>query len=259
MKKTLLFLTFAFLIAFASAQSTSGCIPDPQYSSPGIYPDTAIGLAPGYVGQNYIQNITIITPLDTSVEILPGQTVAVTIDSIVLTSVMGLPAGFDYACDPPTCQFIGGSTKCAELYSTIAPDASLIGVHDIIFETSSYASNVPFIGTYVQEDVIDYYYIEIFPATSTINQFNNTTFELKGVYPNPSVNQAKIQFVSGAPEEVVFKIYNLLGEEIESQLISSSRGVNTIYVNTSLYPEGVYLYSINNGKQLLTKRMVVQN
>ncbi len=258
MKKTLLFLTFAFVIAFASAQSSSGCSPDPQYTSAGIYPDTATGLAAGYVGQNYIQNITIITPLDTSIDVL-GQTVGVTIDSIVLTSVIGLPSGFDYTCDPPNCQFPGGSTKCAELYSTTAPDASLIGVHDIVFETSSYASNVPFVGTYVQDDVIDYYYIEIFAATSTINQFDNTTFELKGVYPNPSVNQAKIQFVSGAPADMVFKMYNLLGEEIESQIISSSIGVNTIYVNTSSYADGVYLYSINNGHQLLTKRMVVKN
>ena len=258
MKKTLFFLIFAFVIVFASAQSTTGCIADPQYTSPGIYPDTAIGLSAGYVGQNYIQNITIITPLDTSVDIV-GQSVPVTIDSIVLTSVDGLPTGFEYACDPPNCQFPGGSTKCAELYSTVAPDASLIGVHNITFETSSYASNVPFVGTYVQDDVIDYYYIEIFAATSTIYQFDNMTFELKEVYPNPSVNQAKIQFVVGTPGDVVFKIYNLLGEEIESQIITTSRGVNTIQLNTLSYAEGVYLYSVNNGNQLLTKRMVVKN
>ena len=129
---------------------------------------------------------------------------------------------------------------------------------NIIFETTSYASNVPFIGTMTQDDIIDSYYIEISAATSTINQFDNTTFELQAVYPNPVMNQAKVQFISGLNADIVFKIYNLLGEEIESQLISSSRGVNTVNLNTSSYSEGIYLYSINNGNKVLTKRMVVK-
>ncbi len=254
MKKTLLFLTFAVAVVFASAQ----CTPDPQYTAPGIYPDTAVGLAPAYVGVQYNENITIITPTDTTVDIL-GQMVGVTIDSINLTSVLGLPNGFEYACDPPSCGFPGGTIKCAELYSIIPPDASQIGTHNIIFETTSYASNVPFVGVYQQDDVIDYYYIEILGATSTINKFDNTTFELKGVFPNPAVNNAKIQFISGTPEAVTFKVYNLLGEEVDSQIIHSQRGVNTINVNTTSYSKGMYLYSINNGSEILTKRMIVKN
>ena len=135
----------------------------------------------------------------------------------------------------------------------------MMTLYNIIFETTSYASDVPFIGFFTQDDVIDYYYIEVFGVNSTINHFNNTTFELKSVYPNPITNQAKFQFVSGIPETIVFNIYNLLGEEIESKLICSSRGVNTISVNTALYPKGMYLYSISNGNKLLTKRMLVNN
>jgi hypothetical protein len=256
MKKTVLVLTF--ICAVLLAYSQNGCAPDPQFTAAGIYPDSVTGLLPGYVGNVYNQNITIITPSDTTVDVL-GQSANVTIDNIDLTSVTGLPSSFSYACDPPSCSFPGGSIKCAELYSA-APTLSEIGLHQIIFETTTYASNVPFIGTMTQDDMIDYYYIEIFDSpTSTINQFDNTTFELKGAYPNPIINQAKIQFVSGIPADLVFKIYNLLGEEIESQLIFSSRGVNTIYVNTSSYAEGLYLYSINNGNEVLTKRMVVKN
>jgi hypothetical protein len=254
MKKLLLLLAFVFAVNFANAQ----CIPDPQFTAAGIYPDTTIGLADAYVGQSYSQDITVITPTDTVVEVL-GQMLSVTIDSIKLTSVSGLPIGFLYSCNPPSCGFPGGTSKCAELYSTINPSASDIGVYDIIFETTSYASNVPFLGTITQDDIIDYYYIEISPATSTINQFDNTTFELKEAYPNPAINETKVQFISGNSENIVFKIYNLLGEEIESQLIFSSIGVNTINLNFSSYSEGIYLYSINNGYQLLTKRLVVNN
>ena len=254
MKKPLFILIFVFGAIYANGQ----CTPDPQFVAAGIYPDTATGLDPAYVGQSYNQNITIITPTDTVVDVL-GNMVQVTIDSISLTSVLGLPSGFAYSCDPPSCGFPGGTIKCAELYSTINPTSSDIGVYNIVFETTSYASDVPFIGFFTQDDVIDYYYIEIGAATSTINAFDNNTFELKSVYPNPIIDQARFQFISGDFGSNVFKIYNLLGEEMESRVVYSNIGVNSIHVNTSSYPEGIYLYSINNGYQVLTKRMVVSN
>jgi len=257
MKKTLLTLTFIFAVFFANAQ----CTPDPAFTEAGIYPDTSTGLDPAYVGQFYSQNITIITPTDTVVDTgIPGiGTVGVTIDSINLTSATGLPYGFDYSCDPPNCSFAGGSTACAELFSTINPHDSLIGSHNIIFTTTAYASDVPLLGTITQDDVIDYYYIDILLPSATINHFENTTFELKSVYPNPVMGQAKIQFVLGNSENIIFKVYNLLGEEMESQVISSFRGVNTIDLNTSSYSQGIYLYSITSGSKVLTKRMAVKN
>lgn len=253
MRKVLLILSFIISAAIASAQ----CTPDPQFTSAGIYPDSATGLAAAYVGQLYNQNITIITPTDTTVEYL-GQIINVTIDNIDLTNVAGLPASFSYTCDPPNCSFPGGTVKCAELYSA-APASSEIGLHQIIFETTSYVSNVPFIGTTTQDDVIDYYYLEVSAPTSTINQFNNNTFELKAAYPNPVKEQAKIQFISGESADILFNVYSLLGEKLETQFISSSRGVNTINLNTSSYSKGIYLYSINNGNKILTQRMVVQD
>jgi len=253
MKKTLLTLSLAMATIFASAQ----CTPDSQFSAPGIYPDSAAGLANAYVGQNYSQNITIITPLDTSVASLGGITV--TIDSINLTSVLGLPPNFAYTCDPPSCSFPGGTIKCAELYSTINPTTSDIGLYNITFETKTYVI-APIVGAITQDDVIDYYYIEILDnTTSVINPFSSLTFELKGVFPNPVVNNAKIQFISGTSEAVIFKVYNLLGEEVDLQIIHSQRGVNTINLNTTSYSEGMYLYSINNGKEVLTKRMIIKN
>ena len=252
MKNFLLLFLFLLGAIFTNAQ----CIPDPQYTAAGIYPDTSTGLATAYVGQSYSQNITVITPTDTVVDVL-GNPVQVTIDSISLMSVSGLPPNFSYSCNPPSCGFPGGTVKCAELYSTVNPTSSDIGVYDIIFETTAYASNVPLIGTITQDDVIDYYYIEISDVTAVLNVLDFNDFELKDIYPNPINNQAKVQFVSGLEGEILFSVYNLLGEEIESRLILCSRGVNTIYLETSSYSDGIYLYSISNGNQLQTKNMVV--
>jgi len=253
MKKTLLTLSLAITSVFASAQ----CAPDPQFSAPGIYPDSATGLSAAYVGQAYNEVITIISPLDTTV-LYNGIPLAVTVQTIELTSVTGLPASFTYDCASSNCVFIGGSTSCAVL-SSPSPSPTEVGSHQIIMSTTTTVDagiGIPI----TQDDVIDYYYIDVLNGTtSTLNQFDNSTFSLKDIYPNPVINTAKIQYISGLTNLVEFNIYNLLGEEVESRVISSSRGVNTINVNTTSYSEGIYLYTINNGSQILTKRMIVKN
>ena len=253
MKKTLLLLTFTVAVFFANAQ----CNPDPQFTVAGVYPDSASGLSPAYVGQLYNQNITIITPSDTSVE-LGGLDIIVTVDNIDLTNVAGLPNSFSYTCDPPSCSFSGGTIACAELYSS-GPTSSEIGLHQIIFETTAFVSDVPLIGTTTQDDVIDYYYLNITSASSTINQFNDFSFELKDVFPNPVNNYAKIQFISGISNDIFFTVFNHLGEKIEERNIAAIRGVNDIKISTNDYANGMYLYSINNGVQILSKRMIVAN
>ena len=47
MKKILLTLTLALAFVGANAQ----CNPDPQFTVSGVYPDSASGISPAYVGQ----------------------------------------------------------------------------------------------------------------------------------------------------------------------------------------------------------------
>ncbi|MAW21665.1 MAG: hypothetical protein CMD16_04660 [Flavobacteriales bacterium] len=257
MKKILLSLTFTVALVFANAQ----CTPDPQFTAAGIYPDSATGLSPAYVGQSYSEVITVITPLDTNT-IYNGTLIDVTVSTITLASLTGLPSNFTYACDPPSCSFPGGTTSCAVLTSTSNPTMADVGSYQLMMttETDGMGTVGPVtIPLPTQTDVIDYYYLDIVDmVNSTINQFDNTTFELKGVYPNPVTDQAKIQFVLGTSGLTILKVYNLLGKEIKSIIMDSNRGVNTININTSSYSDGMYLYSINNGTQVLTNRMVIK-
>ena len=64
-----------YLLIFALVRNVSLT----QFTAPGIYPDTALGLDDAIVGQPYNQVITIITPLDTSVE-YNGIPIPVTIE-----------------------------------------------------------------------------------------------------------------------------------------------------------------------------------
>jgi len=248
------FLTLTLAFAFVGAQAQ--CTPDPQFTIAGIYPDSATGLPNAMVGQAYNEVITIISPVDTSTVIL-GQTISVTIQTIELTSVTGLPPSFSYDCATTNCIFAGGSTSCAVLTSA-GPTSAEIGSHQVIMNTTT-TVDAGLFGIQTQNDVVDYYYINVSNATSVINQFNEFTFELKDIFPNPLNSNSKIQFISGISADVVFTVYNNLGKKIEERNIAASRGVNNIEISAKDYANGMYLYSINNGIQVVSKRMIIEN
>ena len=224
MKKFLLTLTLAIAFIGANAQ----CTPDAQFILPGIYPDSATGLSSAIVGQSYDEVITIISPTDTSVVIF-GQSIPVTVQTIELISVTGLPASFSYDCETANCTFSGGSTSCAVLTSS-SPTVAEVGLHQIIMNTIT-TVDAGMLGIQSQEDVIDYYYINVTNSTSVVNQFNDFTFELKDIFPNPVNSNAKIQFISGNSADVVFTVFNYLGEKIEERNILANRGVNDIEIS----------------------------
>ena len=118
-------------------------------------------LPEAFVGQPYLAQIDVLTPLDTSVS-LSGLNVNVTIDNIELTSVTGLPNNFNYSCNPPSCIFPGGTYACAQLFSTSDPTSADIGYYPITMTTSTLAINIPLIGSLTQVDTVDYYYIDIY-------------------------------------------------------------------------------------------------
>ena len=248
------FLTLTLAFAFVGAQAQ--CTPDPQFTIAGIYPDSATGLPNAMVGQAYNEVITIISPVDTSTVIF-GQTVSVTIQTIELTSVTGLPPSFSYDCATTNCIFAGGSSSCAVLTSA-GPTSAEIGSHQVIMNTTT-TVDAGLFGIQTQNDVVDYYYINVSNATSVINQFNDFTFELKDIFPNPLNSNAKIQFISGISADVVFTVYNNLGEKIEERNIAASRGVNNVEISANDYANGMYLYSISNGIQIVSKRMIIAN
>jgi hypothetical protein len=82
---------------------------------------------------------------------------------------------------------------------------------------------------------------------------------LKDIYPNPVNNNAKIQFISGSSADIIFTVFNHLGKKIEERNIAATRGVNDIEISANDYDNGMYLYSINNGIQIVSKRMIVAN
>ena len=102
------------LIAFTTTYSWAQCSPDPNATgiiSPS--PDSLDGTILEE-GIYFEDTITINVPADTTVPTLG----VVTIDSINVTNISGLPIGMTYACQNATCSTPGGAQGCVALYGT---------------------------------------------------------------------------------------------------------------------------------------------
>lgn len=231
MKKLLLLLAFAFVGAMsANAQ----CTPDPQYTTPGIYPDSATGMAPACVGQAYSQLITNVVPQDTCVVIIPGfpcQTV--TIDSIVIIDFQGLPASMTYACSSSlgtNCSFPGGEAGCAIITGT--PTVGEIGTHPLTITVSVYAGGLS------QQEVIDWYFIEVNDCNPT--GISENALAGLALYPNPAENMITIE---GVNSDVV-TITDLNGKTL---MVVETNNSNKVEINISTLDNGIYIANTNNG------------
>ena len=252
MKKLLLTITTILLTNISYSQ----CSPDLTITSPGIYPDEITNLPEAFVGQPYLAQIDVLTPLDTSVS-LSGLNVNVTIDNIELTSVTGLPNNFNYSCNPPSCIFPGGTYACAQLFSTSDPTSADIGYYPITMTTSTLAINIPLIGSLTQVDTVDYYYIDISNTASTMQPINPFTFEVKDVYPNPASSKANFQFVIGKNEIVDFFIINSLGQTVTYKQLQSNFGVNKFELDLSYLSSGLYTYILKTYDRQISKKILI--
>lgn len=253
MKKITLITISIFITAFSYGQ----CVPNTNYTSQGIYPDTVDNLPKATVGLAYSEDITVVTPADTSLQIIGPIPVTVDIDSIVLTAVTGLPSGFDYECDPPSCGFPGGTIKCARLFSISGPVSDPVGNYPITFECIAYA-DVPLYGgssvTYVEGG----YRLEILPGgISGIYNSEVSSFVIEEAFPNPVDDNFNISFSTKKSTDILFEIYNMLGKLIYQRKVNTLAGSNQIFVNTSEFPEGMYTYFLNDGNSILNRRLLV--
>lgn len=249
MKKFLLGL---LLIVAGIGQVSAQCTPDPQYTSPGIYPDSATGLPAAYVNQMYDETVTAVVPEDTCVVIVFPPCQDVTIDSILVDQVNGLPPGFTYECVQPNCAFYGGTSGCMRIYSTTNPTIQDTGRYNLEIYLTTYS----FVS---QQDVVDYYYIDILDSTgSNVGEIQEERIELGQNIPNPSHGTTTINLTSGSNAKVTFEVVNLVGKVVHSEQVTLRRGQNRIELDTRDYSPGIYMYSVNNGNLRYSKKMMVR-
>lgn len=76
--------------------------------------------------------------------------------------------------------------------------------------------------------------------------------------PNPFTNSTKISFTSTANSNVFFSVKNVLGKTVFRKKIKTKSGKNTIPFYKNDLPSGMYIYSIQNKKKIISKRFVIK-
>ncbi len=243
MKRLLLSLTMTVL---AGLSATAQCTPDPQFTTPGVYPDSATGFASACVGVAYDQLITNVVPVDTTTFIGPIP-VTLTFDSVVIVSVTGLPPGFSFACfdgqntTSPVdgCAFEGGTIGCVSIFGT--PGAADVGVYALNITVDAYLAGQP---TPQATYDVDYYVIEVLPAASCsgsgINEETASPFTL---YPNPVAESFTLNGLEGV------EVSNISITNADGKVMSSYSNVNgaSFDMNVSELAAGVYFVHIAHG------------
>lgn len=254
MAKKLLLLSalFFFLKAYSFGQA---CTPDPQYTNTstdkGTHPDTIVNFVQGYEGSPYAQTVTIVVPPDTTVPFIG----AITWDSTVLVSVTGLPPGFTYACansspKPTLCSWKGNSIGCVII--TGNPTTPDIGTYPLQFLTNNYLGGSGTPNPYTAKG-----YKIIINASNSVNEYPNIQIVQQN-NPNPFDERSEIVFTADDNGVAQFKIYNMIGNMVQEYDIAVKRGTNKLMLDAKDFDSGIYFYSLVQGSQVFTRKMIVK-
>jgi len=237
MKKLLLTLSVVLTtVLTANAQ----CTPDPLLTEPGVYPDSATGMPSACVDSLYLETITVIVPVDTTVTIL-GFPVTLPFDSVVVSNWTGLPPGFTYTCYSPgnvispvdNCSFEGGQTGCIQVTGT--PAIADIGSYQQIITTDAYVPGAPSNPT---EVIVDYYYIQVLDCSLGLGVLTNSKFL---VYPNPATSSITLNGLNGIDVESV-SVLNMSGQTMVEYTSIDSPALD---LDINHLESGIYFVRVN--------------
>jgi len=248
MKKRLLLAAVAFLTSLSvSAQ----CTADPQYTEPGVYPDSATGMVAACIDVPYSETITIIVPVDTTA-IIFGLPVTLPFDSVVVSSWdWGGLTGFTYACSSPDnifspvdgCAFEGDKTGCILVEGN--PTVGDIGSYQQTITTDAYLQGNP-LGN-PSTVIVDYYYIQVIDCGLGLYPMTNSKFL---VYPNPAKSVITLNGLNGIDVESI-SVTDMSGKLFESY--SNVTGA-ALDMDIEYLESGMYFVTINyNGTSEVVK------
>ncbi|MBI1226760.1 MAG: T9SS type A sorting domain-containing protein [Bacteroidetes bacterium] len=267
MTKLLLAFCLCACATFINAQT---CMPDMQYadSTAGVYPkpydaatNTGVGITEcAVIGQNFNVNLTVVIH-----DSLTIGTSSYPLDSIVISSVEGLPTGLTYKCDPANCHFVQNTISCAAIYG-IPTAANAPGAYDMVIKGSAYinGSSFPLPLEFPNPLIAPGKYTIHLNANSSDPCSLTATKNLEGqmsitTQPNPTAGMVQIKINSQINGQFQMQVLDLLGKRIAQRQVSISAGVNSLEYDASGLANGLYLMQIQNEQGFVTQKLAVQH
>jgi hypothetical protein len=87
---------------------------------------------------------------------------------------------------------------------------------------------------------------------------SNTTITTISASPNPFNIRTNIQFQSSKKQSIDFSVKNLLGKTVYSTQINAEVGENNFNFEKNDITKGMYIYTLQTGTEVVSKRLVIQ-
>ncbi len=262
MNKIYLLVAFAFSAFGVRAQCN---IDSAARTTPGIYP-APDSIPCAVVGVPYEQTIQVQCPpsFDTSINlIITNYGITVTVDSMELDSVIGLPYGISWVKNPNT--LLGGQNGCLT-FSGTANDAT--GVYNLLWYGTVWASPPSPLPTKIYTGVLNQipgfnYYLGVInqgDACPPANVAGIKSLSLNAavsVSPNPTtgVFEFKLNAESKVTGDIV--IDDITGRTVYLQHINGQE-IYHASIDLSKYARGLYTLELRTIDGFASKKLVIE-
>ncbi len=242
MKKLLFAAAALLLLCF---QGKAQCVPDTNYTNPGFYTlDGDSTLDTATLNIAYTEVITLVTPTTWEVPIIG----TVTVDSIFITDVAGLPDNMSASCNIPSCKWAAGEIGCIEILGT-PNNPTNAGVNQLTVDM------VAKVGTFTYTESIDDFDLIMLDPTSVYEAMARR-YAVE-VQPNPSVGNPSLVFDSRRSQTVEVRLYNVLGSNVFTRRYHAMEGEQETILEVDHLPRGLYTYSFKANDQSFTGKLIL--
>ena len=254
MKKILLYFCAVFL--FTAQFNAQSCTPGANFadSTYGIWPDTSTNFPLAEAGVAYSTDLNFKVPDAVTEDITGGDPaleaiIGSEIQGFTVTSVDGLPAGYDYACNVSGCQYLGGENGCANVFGTTAET----GEYPVTITVEGVILVVLFPGlppTPVTQALSFDGYKIIVGSAGTIEE----VIQPLTVIPNPASETISVNGLS-AYEASKIAIMNIEGKVVAEKALLN---VNAADFDLTALQNGVYFVKVAHANGIETIKFIKQ-
>ncbi len=252
MKKSLRYFVFAGLLLFFSGFAYGQCTPDPAVTDPEgdgqLVPDTI------EVWENSSANLTLTIICPDTASVPPSG--HINLHHITVKSLQNKPAWLNYACNPSTCEFPAGTPECVLVTGPVPVGSAGYYSIDVIIDVymdlggvpilvqSNYNSGMPLV-------------VWVHPEGYNVAEFEYQGFGLLPAQPNPFNSTTKLGCYTETPQNVTFKVLDMVGKEMYSEKTLTQAGENYFTFDGSSLNDGIYFYTVTDGQnRVITKKFV---
>jgi hypothetical protein len=282
-------LTVVAALAMSVSAANAQCTPNPIYadSSAGIWPDSATNLPAAYTGEasGYSAVIDLKTLTDTTAE-FSGFEIDLIVKAFRILDVTGEPAGFvvspnyndvqngtfqNGGVDPNWtavvgCVLISAPQSAVQAAAGGGPNNDGVYPVSVIVDilakgADGFPQDYTWVSTLNAAVTYDDYVIRILPGNAPVGVIENVLdankFNVAPNYPNPFTNITNINYNTVKQQDINFNVYNTVGALVYSNKYQSVQGKNTIVFDGSKLSAGMYIYTVSNGAETITRKMTI--